>query len=305
MKHTIKITLFLLAMFFISQIVGLFFIANITEVSIVDEVIVVSYQDTAIGERPEVSGGSSVFYMSIIIFLGTIFFLILAKFKAKAIWKGWYFLAIVLAITVAIGVFLNSFIAFILALILSLIKLIKPNPISHNFTEILMYAGIAVIFVPLFDIFWMFIFLILISLYDMYAVWKSKHMIKMAKFASETNLFAGLSLNYNVDKKIKSKSTKETKSKKVLIETKKAILGGGDVVFPLIFSGVVMQYLVENGFSLINSYYLSLIVVVFSSISLYLLFYYSKKDKFYPAMPFLSTGCFLGFGIVYLITLIL
>ena len=38
------------------------------------------------------------------------------------------------------------------------------------------------------------ILLVLISLYDMYAVWKSRHMVAMAKFQSSSNLFAGISI---------------------------------------------------------------------------------------------------------------
>ncbi len=45
-----------------------------------------------------------------------------------------------------------------------------------------MYTGIAILFVPILNVFWMIILLIVISIYDAYAVWKSKHMVKMANF---------------------------------------------------------------------------------------------------------------------------
>ncbi|MBS3145707.1 hypothetical protein J4414_02800 [Candidatus Woesearchaeota archaeon] len=113
--------------------------------------------------------------------------------------------------------------------------------------------------------------MILISIYDMYAVWKSKHMIKLAKFQSKLKTFAGLFIPYE--------------------KNKAAILGGGDIAFPLLFAGVV---LLEKGL------YPSILIIVYSALALFLLFLFGKKKKFYPAMPFISLGCFLG----YLVSLI-
>ena len=75
-------------------------------------------------------------------------------------------------------------------------------------------------------------------------------------------------------------------------EVKTAILGGGDIGFPLLFAGVVMKTV---GFTKV------LIIPVVVSISLFILLYFAEKNKFYPAMPFLSAGCFLGYGLVTLI----
>jgi presenilin-like A22 family membrane protease len=116
------------------------------------------------------------------------------------------------------------------------------------------------------------VLLTLISIYDAIAVWKTKHMIKLVKFQAKAKLFAGLLIPY--DKK------------------KTAILGGGDIGFTLLFSGVVLT---KMGF-------LSAIIVsLTTSIALFLLFIFSKKRKFYPAMPFLSIGCFIGLLISLLV----
>jgi len=71
-----------------------------------------------------------------------------------------------------------------------------------------------------------------------------------------------------------------------------ALLGGGDVVFPIILAGVVL-----HTWGLIPA----LIISIGATIALGLLFYYSEKGKFYPAMPFISAGCFIALGIAYLI----
>jgi len=40
---------------------------------------------------------------------------------------------------------------------------------------------------------------------------------------------------------------------------------------------------------------------VATTLALFSLFMYAKKNKFYPAMPFLTAGCFIGFLIAKLI----
>ena len=88
----------------------------------------------------------------------------------------------------------------------------------------------------------------------------------------------------------------KTEAKKI----RNAILGGGDVAFPLIFSGVVMEYLIMNGVSLMNAFLQTSIISIVVTLSVFGLFAFAKKEKFYPAMPFISIGCFIGFLIVLL-----
>ena len=48
------------------------------------------------------------------------------------------------------------------------------------------------IFVPVVNVVSMIVILFLISVYDFIAVWKTKHMIRLAKFQAKMKLFAGL-----------------------------------------------------------------------------------------------------------------
>ena len=101
-------------------------------------------------------------------------------------------------------------------------------------------------------------------------------------------IFAGFLVPYVNKKDVKMKDIKKGKNLKVSV----AILGGGDVVFPLILAGIV---LIERG--LIPA----LIVVLGATLALSLLFYYSEKGKFYPAMPFITAGCLVFLGLSYLV----
>lgn len=311
MKHTILITVLLLSFFVLAQLVGLGLInidSNITK----DEngTIIVSHDDTSLGARPETEGFGSFLYLIIGIAIGTVLVLILAKFQKFNIWKAWFFLAVWMAITIALGVviqekvFFQYDIAIFISLLLAVWKIFKPNIVIHNITEVLVYSGIAVLLVPIFNVLWAIILLLAISVYDMYAVWKSKHMIKMAKFQTESNVFAGLMIPYkmkNMTKTVKSsfKSSKVPLPSKA--QPKNAILGGGDIVFPLILTGAVMEGLLREGLTKSQAFMQSSIMIVTTTIALALLFFFAKKDKFYPAMPFVTAGCLIGWAIVLLI----
>lgn len=323
MKHDIKITLILLLFFVVAQIVGLALINHdlITEK---DGVKTVGYDETVLGEIPVMSGQGVLIYVVIGVAIGTLLLLLIIRLKKIKLWKAWFFLAVFVAISLALGVFLKPYLALIIALILASLKIFKPNVFVHNITEVLMYAGIAFFIVGLFkdEILWISILLILISIYDFIAVYKSKHMVKMAQFQAKSQLFAGLfvpyipktqSLGSKIRKLVKPvKSLKSEKKLKVLkqkTEKKNAILGGGDVAFPLIFSGVVMHELakkfVDSGVIVevakSMAFYQSLIITATTTIALAMLFIFAKKDKFYPAMPIITAGCFVGYAIVLLL----
>jgi len=70
-----------------------------------------------------------------------------------------------------------------------------------------------------------------------------------------------------------------------------AILGGGDVIFPIIASGVMLK---TWGFLP------AVLVIAGATLGLGALFFLAEKKKFYPAMPFISAGIFLGILVGYL-----
>ncbi len=296
MNHSFPIVFALLGLFFVAQFIGLFVLDNYVDQELTEKTGIVSYKALPGGiERPDVEPNYAFLFITFAVILGTSILLILIKFKKFKIWKAWYFLAVTLSLAVAWTVFIPQAIAWITALIASLLKLFKPNFIVHNFTELFIYSGLAAIFVPILNIFSAIILLLLISAYDMYAVWKSKHMVAMAKFQTSSNMFAGLTIPKSLSSitKITISKTKKTSSKKTSKEASVAILGGGDIAFPLLFAGTIMaQFGFQKAF----------VIPVFATLGLAILFALSKKGKFYPAMPFVSAGCFVGYGIILLIS---
>ncbi|OYT40867.1 hypothetical protein B6U80_02325, partial [Candidatus Pacearchaeota archaeon ex4484_26] len=93
--------------------------------------------------------------------------------------------------------------------------------------------------------------------------------------------------------KVKGKKSQiKTLAKKIKVNV--AILGGGDVAFPLIFAGVILKTY--------NSFLFGAIIAIFATFALFWLLTTARKGKFYPAMPFITTGCLIGYGLVWLIS---
>lgn len=287
MKHPITMAIFLVLIFFLSQLAGLLIVKEYLPEKTGEAPKDLPYSI----ERPE-SGPSSVAYIITAIIAGTLILFLLMRYRKKTLWKVWYFLAVWISLSIAFSAFINSKAALFTSFFLSVWKTARPNIYVHNLTEIFVYAGIAAIFVPVegFSITAAIVLLAVISLYDIYAVNHSKHMIKLAKFQAESNVFAGFFIPYK-NKKIEEKSMakKEKKQKDKKIRT--ALLGGGDVAFPLIFTGVVMK---QFGM-------LAFIIPIFTTLALAYLLWQSQKGKFYPAMPYLTVGCLVGYGIVLLV----
>jgi len=284
MKHTWSVTGVMLCLFFLTQILGLFILDQSS--IIIDGKL--SFKDISIGdytfERPETSGTETVGLMALAILLGTGLIFLIMKLKWHFLWKLWFFAAIFGCLTFAFSALLPYPYPFLLAFLLAVWRLHRPNFFLHNFTELFIYPGLALIFVPLLTINAAIAMLLLISVYDMYAVWQSKHMVKLAKFQTKQGNFAGMVVPYALPKKAKGKT------KKVSVAT--AILGGGDLGFPLFFAGAVYtQYGLPATF----------IIPVCAVISLGALLTYGKKNRFYPAMPYLSVGCFVGFALLKLV----
>ena len=304
MKHSLSITLIILAIFLAAQFIGIGILYKYGYVKTMGaEKIVVKQtpglqnpdlQSLGLDEKNPRDWIKALIPLCVAILVGTGVLLLLIKLKLHLVWKAWFLIAVVTSLYKAMWVFLipSTLMAFSVALILSLWKIFYPNVYIHNFTELFIYGGLAAIFVPLFNVWSVSILLIFIALYDAYAVWHSKHMVTLAKSQAEAKVFAGLLIPYKLPKNTIPKSKKAPATIHVKTKVRTAILGGGDIGFPLMFAGVVMKEL---------GLWQSLIIPFFALLGLGILLFIAKEDKFYPAMPFISGGCLLGLSVVWLI----
>lgn len=309
MKHTLKITLFLLGMFLATQLIGLAVIQAYSP-RLGTEVINGTLQNVTVQpelpygmQPPEMEPEISLISIIFSIFIATALILLIRKFRLVSLLRIWFFSVVLLAIGVTFNALLSRFfegpvhiLALVIALPLAFYKIFERNMLVHNITELLIYPGIASVFVPILNVWTTLVLLVIIAIYDVYAVWHAKFMQKMAKFQIEQlKVFTGFFLPYVAKKdrdkiqNIKSAKLNEKekikKLKKLRIKVNLAILGGGDVAFPLIFAGVMLR---QAGILQ------ALIITFISTLALALLFALAKKGKFYPAMLFLSPACILG-----------
>jgi len=292
MKHTLKITLILVLIFFAAQIVGLGVTNQYIDHNQTAEKGAVVFKELPYNiTRPEVNQSQSFIWIFAAIIVGTLLVFLLIRFRKPRIWRFWFLLSVVVTMAFSLSAFMDYVLATFLSIIFGLWKIYRPNIYVHNLTEIFIYGGLAAIFVPILNIFSAFALLILISAYDIYAVWKSRHMVELAKFQTKSKIFAGLMIPYK-------RLPRPRKGEKLVVKkVRTAVLGGGDIGFPLIFSGVVMKGLMLK-VPVFQGFLLSMIISVCAAIALLILLLKAKKDKFYPAMPFISLGCLAGYLIV-------
>jgi len=261
--------------------------------------------------------GTGFLVQIMIAFIFAIFLLfILTRLNAEKFLRLWFFVVTTLAIALTLNlilVFLKinlspirlSILAIVIAFPLAVYKIFKRDIIIHNITELMIYPGIAAVFVPILGSLGIIILLLAISLYDIWAVWKSEFMQKMANYQiNNLKIFTGFFVPYtnkgqrNKIQKIKEKYAKkgekelEKQLKKAKIKINLAILGGGDVIFPIITAGIFYKVL-----GLVPA----LIIILSATIGLLVLFMMARKGKFYPAMPFLTIAMYLGMMVSWLI----
>lgn len=314
MKHNLKITAIILGMFLLTQFIGLYVVNHYSPFKVVDGKIIerpapelpFGMQPPEVRENSEFAQVLVSIIFAFVIAITFIFFL--TKFNVDFLIKIWFFVVVAIALGIALNSFIPKFqyqilIVLLIVIPLAFVKIYKKNLLLHNTTELFIYPGIAAVFVPLLNVWTIILLLIIISLYDMWAVWHSGFMQKMAKYQiNKLNVFSGFFVPYASKKtkqKIKlmrlqakksKKAEKELKGKKFKVNV--AILGGGDVIFPIITAGVMLKTL---------GIWAALFVVAGATLGLAYLFFNSEKKKFYPAMPFISAGIFVGMILAWLI----
>jgi len=228
-------------------------------------------------------------------FLFTLFFIFLVYFKKGKEKKGTIF-KIIFVFSVFFGgvVLLNSLIPFPLISIILMGILIylwfkKPSILIHDLVILLGISGAGAVLGLSLEPKIVILLLIIFSIYDFLAVYVTKHMVKIAKEMIKQKVIVGFIFPSKI-------SDFKENLEKVKPGGKFMVLGGGDVVFPLLLCASLVPLGIKN----------SLIVAIFALIGLFFSFYIfiSKiggERKPIPALPPIALFSIIG----YLITKIL
>lgn len=312
MKHSWQVSAVLLCIFLAAQVIGLFVVHSYFDPAASAQATkeagqpVVIYQNLPYGiERPAIAPGISYLFIAAAIIIGTALMLFIIKFRKLSLWKLWYLFALMITLTISLASFLPKALSAVISVAVSLFRVFRPNVLVHNVAELFIYGGLAAIFVPIMNVKSAAILLVLIAIYDFIAVFHLKHMVTLAKFQTSNRIFAGLF----VPKQLSLKSTVSQitpdvtpKAKNSKLQQKQqsdysdsggyAIVGGGDIGFPLLFAGTLLPAF---------GFYKVLVIPAFAAAALLILLTIGRKGKFYPAMPFIAAGCFVGYGVLQLL----
>jgi presenilin-like A22 family membrane protease len=217
----------------------------------------------------------------------TVFLILISKFLKKKKHKGALFRSLFILAVYTGGVFVfNLWFSDILSLILMGFLIIvwskSKNILIHNLSVILGIVGTVSITALNLKPSTIIILLIVFSIYDFIAVYKTKHMVKMAKSMIQSGSILGLVI---------PRKTSFFNKKVDSVDRKWAfVLGGGDVAFPLL---LICSLIPVNFFS-------SIIVAFFAIIGLFFSFYYfisQKEKRAIPALPPIALFSIIGYFI--------
>jgi len=238
-----------------------------------------------------IDGDISSFQFLIYFAVSTILIVALSKSKRlkkkrKTIFRAIFFISIFIGGMISLSVFIPDIFSFIILLVLFLAWKKYSIILLHNLMVCLSIAGIGVIMGSVFDPIAIVIFLVLFSVYDFIAVYKTKHMIKMAKEMVKTKAIMGIITPFSFSGLLDDFGKKK--------KGDFLILGGGDLAFPLfLVSSVTINYGVKE----------ALFLTVFCTIGLaasFSLFIFQKKRRAIPALPPIAFFSILGYLVLVL-----
>ena len=255
--------------------------------------IVAAFKINQIAKIQELTIPKISFFQFILSFLfATAFILFVIKFlKFKKprgiIFKLLFVSAVFLGGVLLLSLWIPDFFAILLILVLIYLWFKKPSILIQDILIILGIAGTGSFLGLSLDPLMIIVLLIIFSIYDFIAVYKTKHMIKMAKEMIESKAILALVVPPDIF------SFRE-KLEKIKPGGKFLILGGGDIVFPLLFC----SSLVKEGILV------PLIVAIFSLLGLlagFLFFISQKERKPIPALPPIALFSIIGYFLTRLI----
>ncbi len=254
-----RVFVFLIAIFLVTQLLGI-----AVGIGLIQEIETGGMeQPTVFTENPDDPINALALIVGILFFTGVLL-LFMKFFKGAGLFRILEIFVLFSATVIAASAFLPE-LAFLFAVQLVALKLLFPkNVFIRNVAAVVAIAGVGALIGVSLGVVPVLIFLILLSVYDFIAVFKTKHMVTLAKGISGRNLAFSVALP----------------SKKHQFE-----LGTGDLVMPLVFAVSVMKASQPLGFP--NFVVPAAMVLVASLIGLLLTINYirTRIGKALPALP--------------------
>lgn len=219
----------------------------------------------------------------LVILFSVIFFISQQKKIARFSFKFFLILIVFSGTQVMLRTILPSSWDLAVAVLFTLVFSMGVNVLMHNLGIILGIAGIGAVFGLSISIEFGLILLVALSLYDIVAVYVTKHMVTMTRSMIEGGAVFGFLIPFEFKGFFYDKE-----KARVGIGENFMILGSGDIGLPLIFAVSLIKI------SLMSA----IITAVFSLLGLFLthiLFLNQKKRKAMAALPPIATLTIIGY----------
>lgn len=246
-------------------------------------------EGTAVVNNQAVSG----LYLVGLVVVATFLMLMLYKYRFGSLITVWFYSALGMTLLLFFLSFLPIIIGIAVMAVLLTLRIKSKNLWTRNIVDIFSYAGAGAFFGTMIGPIPAAIFLGVLALYDFVSVYYTGHMISLAEEGMGSDTFMGV-IYPKEDESVediefkKQEDVEEDDAKKINI----GVLGGGDIIVPMIFSISLLP-----SFGAVSSFLSSAGALA----GLYFLFEMMEEEKFYPAIPFIATGSMIGFLISLLI----
>lgn len=250
----------MLILFLVTQLLGIY-VANV----FMQEGI----KTTIINEDPNDIWNAIGLISYILIFTGV--FLLLMKFSKTGKILSLMEKIVVFSTTSIFVYTIFPDVSFLFAILFLAMRILLPeNIMLRNISAVISASVVGSLIGVSLNIFPVILFVAALSIYDIIAVFFTKHMIAMAETLKEKNLALAFSI-----------PTKEHNY----------IVGTGDLVIPLVFVVSSMSSFFAETSNRIMANYLGILILAMSLIGLFATLWITKEKKI--AMPALPLQCFL------------
>lgn len=230
-----------------------------------------------------VTPGLSVLDFLLSFFLATIIILILLRLFKRSVIA----FEIIFAFTVFVGslivfeTFFDELVAFLLAILVAAVRFLIPRVWIQNAVIIISVAGISAWLGLSFSLLAILVILLILSIYDVIAVYKTKHMVSMFRDLMEKGVYFST---------IVPERTEQLSHNLTEVQPEKGFLflGTGDTAIPLMFAVSALP------FKLISSLAI-MIGALLGIFAMHLLFISQKERRPMPALPPIALGSIIGF----------
>ena len=248
-------------------------------------------EPTSLGLKPFYEPAEiDMFQFLLSFFIATsLMLLFLKKFKGKFLFEFFFSGAIIFGAQGPFGLFLSKIYAFLASVLLVVFRFTHPRIWTQNIIIIIGISGVAASLGASIDPIFAIFILILLSVYDIIAVYKTRHMVKLFKGMAEKGAVLALvipkkfSLWKNKFSFIKDENRNEF-----------IFLGTGDIALPLFFAASAF----------VDGIKFSVAIILGATIGLiadHIIFVTQKEKKAIPALPMIAFFSIAGYIMISLI----